>query len=290
MANRAALTAYGPMVVVATEQYYPPDRRLVHDELASRFLPSGVTVFLKLTRWSAVRNLVFNLSGRRGYGIWAGVLCRKRYVDEKLTGALRSGIQSIVVLGAGLDTHAYRSSFPRAVSVFEVDLPENIEYKRKKVLKLFGEIPAHVRLVPVDFNSQDLGSSLTAQGFPAGQKSLFIWEGVTQYLSEDGVRKTMEFLAKAGYGSRLVFTYIREDFINGLNRHGLEFMYAEYRGKDPIWRFGLAPDKVGVFLQEYGWKELEQLGGREYTSRYLEPLGRMMPVTEIERAVYAEKA
>jgi methyltransferase (TIGR00027 family) len=289
MATRAALTAYGPMVVVTTEQFVHPDRRLVHDELAARFLPFPLPVLLTLTRWASVREWICNLSGRRGYGIWASVLCRKRYIDEKLAEAVRSGIRSVVILGAGLDTHAYRSSIPEGVSFIETDLPENIEYKRKKVRNLFGEIPAHVRLVPMDFDTQDLESRLASHGYGIGQKSFFIWEAVTQYVSEEGVRKTMAFLAKAGRGSKLAFTYIREDFINGTDRHGLEFMYEAYRGKNPVWRFGMAPDGVSEFLEQFGWKELDQAAGPEYASRYLEPLGRKMPVSEIERMVFAEK-
>jgi methyltransferase (TIGR00027 family) len=289
MARRAALTAYGPMVVVTAEQSLPAAERVVSDELASRFLPFPVPGLLTLTRWAPLRNWIFTISGRRGGGVWASVLCRKRCIDDQLAQALRSGVESVVILGAGLDTHAYRSSFPRAVSVFETDLPENIEYKRKKVEKLFGEVPSHVRLVPVDFDTQDLEIRLASQGYRTSGKAFFLWEAVTQYVSEAGVRKTMDFLSKAGRGSHLVFTYIREDFLQGTNLYGLEIMHKEYRGENPIWKFGLAPEKVSAFLQEYGWKGLEQLGGREYATRYLEPLGRTMPVTEIERIVYAEK-
>jgi methyltransferase (TIGR00027 family) len=290
MARRAALTAYGPMVVVTVEQSLPAEKRVVTDELAARFLPSPVPTFLKLTRWAPLRNWIINMSGKRGHGVWASVLCRKRYLDDQLARALRSGVESVVILGAGLDTHAYRPSFPRAVQVFETDLPENIEHKRKKVEKLLGEVPSHVHLVPIDFDTQDPEIRLASQGYRISGKAFFVWEAVTQYLYEAGVRKTMDFLSKAGRGSRLAFTYIREDFLLGANLYGLEIMHQEYRGENPIWKFGLAPEKVSAFLREYGWKELEQLGGREYSFRYLEPIGRAMPLTEIERMVYAEKS
>ncbi len=290
MSNQAAGTAYGPMSIVATEQYQPSDRRLVQDELAFRFLPAGLQAFARLARWSPIRNLVFSLSEKRASGVWGSVLCRKRYIDDKLQEAVRAGIQSAVDLGAGLDTRAYRSSVLGAIPVFEVDLPENIAYKREKVRKLFGKIPANVTLVPVNFDNQDLESCLASQGFQTGTKSLFIWEAVTQYLSEEGIRRTMGYLSKAGRGSRLVFTYIREGFIDGTDRFGLDALYGAYRGENPIWHFGLDPNKVPAFLEKYGWKEMEQVGTKEYASRYLAPIGRDMPVTEIERAVCAEKA
>jgi O-methyltransferase involved in polyketide biosynthesis len=66
-------------------------------------------------------------------------------------------------------------------------------------------------------------------------------------------------------------------------------LYQAYRGNNPLWHFGLAPGRVAAFLEPYSWKELEQVGSQEYTARYLKPTGRTLPVTEIERAVYAEK-
>jgi methyltransferase (TIGR00027 family) len=289
MTNPAAGTAYGPMLLVAAEQYYPRARRIVQDDLAFRFLPSGAQVVARLARWPAFRSLAFPLSERRARGVWGSVLCRKRFLDDKFLEAVPAGVQAVVNLGAGLDTRAYRFSVTGALPVFEADLPENIEYKRAKIRERFGKVPTHVHLVPVDFDTQDLENCLSAQGYQAGEKIFFIWEAVTQYLSEKGVRKTMGFLSKAGRGSRLGFTYIRGDFILGTNRYGLDALYGAYRGGNPIWHFGLAPEKVSAFLEPYGWKEVEQAGTREYAERYLQPVGRELPVTEIERAAYAEK-
>ncbi|MEK7323912.1 MAG: SAM-dependent methyltransferase, partial [Chloroflexota bacterium] len=217
------------------------------------------------------------------------VLCRKRYIDDKLLEAVSAGIQAVVILGAGLDTRAYRLAALGATPVFEVDLPENTAYKRAKLQELYRGVPAHVVLVPLDFEGQDLASGLASQGYRAEYKSFFIWEAVTQYLSQAGVQKTLSFLAQAKTGSRLVFTYVRKDFIDGTARYGLDALYEVYRVKRPLWRFGLEPKQVAAFLEQYAWKELEQAGSQEYTLRYLKPAGRAVPVTEIERAVYAEK-
>jgi methyltransferase (TIGR00027 family) len=277
------------MSVVAIEQYYPEGQRLVQDELAFQFLPLGLKALAKLTRWSPIRALMFNLSERGARGVWGGVLCRKRYIDDKLLEALSAGIQAVVILGAGLDTRAYRLAALCTVPVFEVDLPENIAYKRAKLLELYGSVPAHVALVPLDFDSQDLASGLASQGYRAEYKSFFVWEAVTQYLSENGVRKTLSSLAQTKSGSRLVFTYVRKDFIDGTARYGLDALYETYRVKRQLWHFGLEPKQVAAFLEQYAWKELEQVGSQEYTLRYLKPVGRAVPVMEIERAVYAEK-
>jgi methyltransferase (TIGR00027 family) len=289
MANQAAQTAFGPMSVVAVEQNYPEDQRLVQDDLAYQFLPASLKALVTLTRWPPARALMFSLSERRASGIWGGVLCRKRYLDEKVLEAISAGITTVVILGAGLDTRAYRLAPLTDIHVFEADLPENIAYKRARLQQLYGGVPAHVSLVPIDFDHEDLESALVSQGYQTGQRCLFVWEAVTQYLTEGGVRKTLCFLAKAEVGSRMAFTYIRQDFMDGTAIRGLEALYQVYRVRKQLWHFGIAPEQVSAFLQEYSWKELEQVGSQEYTTRYVKRSGRAIPVTDIERAVYAEK-
>jgi len=290
MASPAAQTNIGPMLAVAVEQHLPQGQKLIQDDLACQFLSAPLRLFVKLTRWSPLMAALPNLADKRGPGVWGGVLCRKRYIDDRLLEAVRADIGALVILGAGLDTRAYRLAALAAMPVFEVDLPENIAYKKARLQQLFGSVPAHVKLASVDLEEQDLGNALAPLGYQSGQKSFFICEAVTQYLTEAGNRKVFGFLAQAASGSRLVFTYIRKDFIDGSQLYGSEALYQVYRGKRQIWRFGLAPEQVSAFLRDYSWKELEQVGAFEYTSRYLRPIGRALPVTEIERAVYAEKS
>lgn len=289
MANKAGQTAYGPMVQVAVEQYEPEAQRLVHDELACQFLPPGLQHVVRLAQWRPLRRLVYRLSEKRAPGVRGGVLCRKRYIDDKALEAVNAGIDTLVNLGAGLDTRFYRLPALAGTSAFEVDLPENIAYKSEKLQQLFGMVPARVRLVPMEFGAQDLERVLTSSGYQKGQKTFFIWEAVTQYLPETAVRSTFDFLAQAPSGSRLVFTYIRQDFMDGTALCGLDALYQGFRVKEQVWQFGLAPEKVAPFLHEYSWGEVEQVGTQEYTALYLKPCGRALRVMDIERAVRAEK-
>ena len=289
MANQAAKTAYGPMIVVAAEQSYPEGQRLVQDELASQFLPFGLKLLAKFSQWPPARDLLLSIAEKRGPGVWGGVLCRKRYIAEKLTEALKDGFRAVVILGAGLDTLAYCMPALASLHVYEVDLPENIVYKRTMLQHLYGKVPAHVNLVAIDFNEQDLGSVLASHGYPNPQKSFYVCEAVTQYLTDKGVRKIFNFLSKGESGSQLVFTYVRNDFIEGTNRYGLDALYQTYRVKEQIWQYGIEPEKVGVFIQKYGWKELEQMGSQASVEQYVRPSGRHLTVMEIERIVHAEK-
>lgn len=289
MANQTAQTAYGPMSAVALEQNTPKGQRLVQDALAVRFLPPILKPLVILTRWPSARDIIITLADKRGRGVWGGVLCRKRYIDDKLLEAVRAGLDAVVNLGAGLDTRAYRLPALSSLPVFELDFPENIAYKKAKLKRLFGDIPSNVTLVPIDFNRQELARVLETYGYQATFQSFFIMEAVTQYLSEDGIQNTFRFLAQAKTRSRLVFTYICKDFIDGTDRYGLQALYEVYRVKTQLWHFGLAPKQVATFLDQYAWKELELVGNKEYTLRYLDPIGRTISILEIERAVYAEK-
>lgn len=286
--NPAAQTAIGPMVIVAIDQW---DRHpLIHDELAGRFLPGGTGVLLAAARWRPVEQWIFRLSEKRVSGLWASMLCRKRYIDDQALDAAQAGAEAAVILGAGMDTRAYRLPALGRIPVYEVDLPANINRKRDRLRRIYGTVPDHVRLVPVDFETRDLADELTAAGFPAGAKTLFVWEAVTQYLAESSVRATFEFLAKAPAGSRLVFTYVRRDFLDGAAMYGAEPMYQDFVVKRGLWKFGLHPHQVADFLSEYGWRETDHAGQKEFTERYVRPSGRRLAVSEIERAVTAEKA
>lgn len=288
MANPASQTAVGPMVIVAVEQYSNQDQRLVQDDLAYHFLPTGVKFIVWLARWRPVREWLITMTEKTAQGIWGSMLCRKRYIDDTIRKTIE-GIDTLVILGAGLDTLAYRMADLVKIAIFEVDLPENIAYKRSKLETHYGHVPDTVRLVPIDFEHQDLESVLNDHGHPAGQRIFFVWEGVTQYLTEQAVRQTFDFLAKAATGSRLVFTYVRQDFMDGVNLYEATYIYQRFRVKQKLWRFGMAPEQVAAFLEAYSWREVEQMGSQEFLVRYIRPSGREIPILEVERAVYAEK-
>ncbi|MFF7984045.1 hypothetical protein ACFZDK_33855 [Streptomyces sp. NPDC007901] len=113
---------------------------------------------------------------------------------------------------------------------------------------------------------------------------------MTQYLTEDGVRGTLALLATAAANSRMIFTYVRKDFLDGTFLYRADGTYQGFVAKTPMRRFGLAPNDIDRLLQEYGWAEREQVGSREYINHYIRPTGRDLPASEIERFVYAEKS
>jgi methyltransferase (TIGR00027 family) len=286
--NPVAQTAFGPMVQVAIEQYEPPDRRLVDDDLALAILPAGQRATVRMMRWPLLRRLTISAGERTVPGSWTIITCRKRYIDDKLNEAL-GNIDSVVVLGAGMDTRAYRLARRSGIPVFEVDLPVNIERKKAAVQHAIGAQPSSVHLVPLDFERDDLIGALTGQGYRTDARTFFIWEAVTQYLTEDAVRATLGALQSAVPGSRLVFTYVRRDFIDGVNLYDADILYKRFRQRQQVWRFGLDPDEVSTFIAEYGWRLVEQAGPDYYVRNYIEPTGRNLTASQLEWTAYAEK-
>ncbi len=276
------------MVLAAVERNEPPGRRLVDDDLAELFLPRPLRWLVAATRWAPARRLMVRGSEYTGPGLWANLACRKRFIADKLEEALPD-VEAVVILGAGFDTRPYLLTRRVRLPIFEVDLPVNIARKARTVRRVLGGLPMSVRLVPLDFERDDLLTSLAEHGYRTDYRAFFICEGVTQYLIEDGVRRTLEGLRAAATGSRLVFTYVRRDFIDGTNRYGTRTLYRNVRQRHQLWHFGLQPDEVAAFIAEYGWRLVEQAGPDELVQRYVAPTGRKLAASALEWSAYAEK-
>jgi O-methyltransferase involved in polyketide biosynthesis len=87
-----------------------------------------------------------------------------------------------------------------------------------------------------------------------------------------------------------VFTYVRRDFIDGVNFYGAQRLYHRFRQRQQLWRFGLQPEEVASFLDGHGWRLVEQLGPEQIVQRYVEPTGRDLTASQVEWSAYADKA
>ena len=286
--NPAAQTALGPMVLAAIEHNESPGRRLVDDDLAESFLPARWRWLVRSARAGAVRRALTGASERSGPGLWASIACRKRFIDERLSDPLND-VDTVVVLGAGLDTRACRIARHSDMPVFEVDQHVNTERKAAVIERVLGATPPSVRLVPLDFETEALMPALQAAGYRRGDRTFFIWEGVTQYLRPEAVRSTLDQLRGAAPGSRLVFTYIRQDFVDGTDLHGAEALYRRFRQRRQVWRSGLVREDVGELLDEYGWRLVEQAGPSYFRDTYIRPTGRTLTASPLEWTALAER-
>lgn len=280
-----ARSADGPMMFSAMEMHYPEARRITRDEFAIRMLSPAVRMAVRAAAWRPIaRSLDKQLPG-----LWGGMAARKRYADDRVAEALAAGIKQFVILGAGVDTRAFRLVAPAGADAFEVDLPENSAPKQAILERLFGQVPSHVALVPVDFETDDLEDSLATHGFRPEVPTMYVMEAVTQYLTGDAIDRLFTALSKAPASSRLIFTYVRREFLEGKELYGWDKAYKKWVVEDKVWRFGLYPSAVGDFLERYGWSVRDHAGAEEYRARYFEPAGRNLTAIDGERFVSAEK-
>lgn len=284
--TRIAGTGIGPMALVALEQRFAPRERIVTDDLAVSLLsPVAQAALARMGPRAAAVLAAF--AERRYPGLWGGILCRKRFIDEKLREAL-GGIEALVNLGAGFDTRAYRMLPGTRVRAWEVDRPDNIDAKWRRLSQRLGSLPPQIRLVAADLGRDALDATLATHGYAPRLRTFFIWEGVTQYLDEAGVSKTLAFLATAAPGSRLAFTFVRRDFLEGAPLAGQAAFYRRFVAKHGIWRYGIDPAELPALLASYGWRVIEAPEPAEFERRYIAPTGRALTCMPIERSVYAE--
>ena len=204
---------------------------------------------------------------------WFYVNARTIHIDNILKARAKQGIAQVVNLGAGYDSRAYRyRSIMPNVKFFEIELPEMVVEKKKRLKRMLGEVPGYVSFVPIDFNTQTIPGELKKAGYDPALKTLFIWEGVTMYISAEAVDGTLKFISsQSAPGSSVVFDYMPEDVIQGnfekyKDVRGLAF-WVRYRGEPFI--FGIAEGQCGSYVQDRGLKVLSDIGPKEMEARYL---------------------
>jgi methyltransferase (TIGR00027 family) len=200
------------------------------------------------------------------------VNARTQHMDAILKNAAADGITQLVNLGAGYDSRAYRfhKDMPK-VKFFEIELPAMIQEKKRRLKLIFDELPDYVAFVPIDFNTQTIAGELQKAGYDPNQKTLFIWEGVTYYISAEAVDSTIKFIKASAPGSSVVFDYmplgvIQGDFKKYADMRGLTF-WVGYKGEPFI--FGIAEGQSETYAQQRGLKVLSDIGPQEMEAQYL---------------------
>jgi methyltransferase (TIGR00027 family) len=285
----AGFAGVGTSTARAVEMYYPKDQRLIDDPIAYKLLPLGWRLLVRLLFLPGIRNIVLALRERSMPGSLGGFLCRGRNIDDVLQKSLATGLDQVVILGAGFDSRAYRIAGFEQVQVFEVDLPGARNPKQRRGEKVLGAVPQDVTLVGMNFEQQKLDEVLTVAGFQTGQRTLFIWEGVTQYLSAEAVNDTLKFISQeSGAGSALVFSWVRRGIIDGTDRPEWLKRFLPLASKlGSPWLFSLEVDELEQFLVNHGFELLEDVGAAEYQELYLKQIDRMLNVFEGERVAFA---
>ncbi|SON60681.1 Putative S-adenosyl-L-methionine-dependent methyltransferase [Mycobacterium simulans] len=142
-----------------------------------------------------------------------GMACRTRFYDQFFLDATRHGIRQVVILASGLDARAYRLPWPAGTVVYEVDMPEVIEFKTSTLSGLGAEPTAERRTVAVDLRD-DWAAALRAAGFDPKSPAAWSAEGLLVYLpdeAQDGLFDNITALSAPD--SRLAFEFVPDTAI-----------------------------------------------------------------------------
>jgi methyltransferase (TIGR00027 family) len=268
--GRASRTAEYMALFRALEATRSAGRRVFEDRFAAAFLSPRLRLVVSLSKVPVVGALVRVYIDRRWPGARTSAVARTRFIDDAAEVALRSAIDQVVILGAGFDARAYRiAAMARVAVVFEVDHPSTSATKRTIVQAALTSLPRYVRFVPVDFNSEPLQGRMSAAGYDPRRRTLFIWEGVTNYLTEDAVDGTLRWCAGAAAGSTVIFTYVHRQVLDAPQAFdGTEKLFATLSAVGERWTFGLDPSQLSDFLAQRGLVLSEDVGASDYRALY----------------------
>jgi methyltransferase (TIGR00027 family) len=220
------------------------------DYLAELFLTEEVKKPLKdnASRNWAVKSLS---------SLYGGIIARTAYIDDLFTSALSENIPQIVFLGAGYDTRSYRfKELIRASRIYEIDIGSTQKRKLSILKESNIEIPGALTFATANFKTDALIDVLRDAGYEENEKTLFIWEGVTYYLTKEAVESALLFVdLHSPHGSAICFDYMTEK---------QESVYTA----EPF-RFWISAEAVKPFLADYGITVIENITPVEMEQRYL---------------------
>ena len=198
------------------------------------------------------------------------LVARSRCAEDALAHAVAAGVRQYVVLGAGLDTFAYRNPHPpERLRVFEVDMPATQAWKREMLGRTKIEPPASLTFVPVDFETQSLPEQLRAAGFRENEPAFFSWLGVTMYLTRDAVMGTLRYVAQRPAGSGVTFDYMTPPHkLPWLRRIGFHLVARRVAKAGEPWKTWFDAGQLALELRAMGFGQLEDLDGPGLNQRY----------------------
>jgi len=246
----------------------PEDERVCFDPLARHFLGPELASVIDDPKLTETVAAAVEQSTPGAIGC---VGARTRYIDDYLKTSIDGGIEQLVILGAGYDSRPYRfSEMKGKVRVYELDQPATQREKIEKLKMILGSTPEHVVYVPINFDKESMADRLYASGFARDLKTLFIWEGVTMYITAEAVDATLGFVAKnSGKGSSIIFNYILQSVVDGTCRtEDAEKMRQAYAQRGEPLIFGIPEGAIDGFLCERGFRDVKDVNGEFFKSAY----------------------
>jgi len=199
-------------------------------------------------------------------GIYEYVIARTKYIDTIFKESLESGIDQILIFGAGFDSRAVRfAKYNIKTRIFELDSPYTQNAKINQFKKRNVPIPDNTIFIPVDFNVDSVSEKLELNGFRRDKTTLFIMEGLVMYLNEEAVAELFKLIYRLAVpGSRLVFDYIYASVLRQENiYYGERDIYRRVNSVQESWLFGIEEGKIEAFLGNYNFTLIQNLAAED---------------------------
>ncbi len=253
--GKASKTALGVAIRRAAHQLVdaPP---VLDDPIAVRLIGEGY------------RGKMGRASHKVGRDLRAFVAARSRYAEDRLAEAVNRGVRQYVVLGAGLDTFAYRNPHS-GLRVFEVDFPASQKWKRELLAEAGIELPEGLRFVPLDFEETTLDAGLAEAGFDRDAAAFFGWLGVVPYLTPAAFRAALEVIAKMPAGSGVSFDYaVAPESLSAVGKKAFDALAERVAAAGEPFQLFFTPEEMAGELERVGFRSCEQLDSDHLNELY----------------------
>jgi methyltransferase (TIGR00027 family) len=207
---------------------------------------------------------------RQSRGMRASIVMRSRYAEDRLVAAVARGVTQYVVLGAGLDTYAYRNPFAHAgLKVFEVDHPATQRWKRERLDSIGVQVPHPLTFVPIDFETQRLPDQLARAGFRSYRPAFFSLLGVVIYLSKPAAMETMRVVAACAPQSEVVFSFsVPDSMLSEPQRAARSRSMAQVAAAGEPWLSFFEPEALAAELRTLGFGTTELFSSDDANRAY----------------------
>ncbi len=219
------------------------------DRLSWIFLPRMIRYLFRFGLWRCILKRQLGPPGTFSF-----VVGRTLAIDSVYQSALQRGVSQVVIMGAGFDTRALRLEKLLKASVFELDLDQTQQFKRRRLDGFHVSIPENLHFLPIDFERDSLEKRLAGSGFDLSQSTLFIMEGLTMYLRKDVVLDALRFIReKAASGSEAVFDVLHSSLLTGESKgYGADEMWRLLVEHQSPFHFTADPDEMSALLGQMG--------------------------------------
>lgn len=287
-ANTPSRTAQYMALFRAIETERPKEKRLFTDKFAINFLDLRLKIATKFSGIPVIGSIIPKIIQHKASGALSSGTARTKYIDDLLQKTIQDGIKQILILGAGFDTRALRLDFLKNISVIEIDHPDTSKFKLDR-LNLSVQ-PKNISYLRLDFNKENLQDLAQRQKIDFNIPTTILWEGVTNYLTQEAIDKTFEFVKNFTNNFYIIFTYVHKQVLDKPQSfEGTKKLFENLRQNEERWTFGFIPTELAHYLQRFHLNLIEDKGAIDYREKYIPERKSLLSGYEFYRVAFAKR-